>query len=89
MARTNAHKYTVKAFDVDGKRVYKIDTATIANARKLAREFLRLYVNVHTVSVYDNTAVMSVKDYCKATYVKLSAHSGLLIIDAVAEDIRF
>ena len=89
MARINAHKYTVKAFDANGKRVYKTDTATIASARKLAREFMRLYVNVHTVSIYDNTAVMNVKDYCKATYVKLSAYSGLVIIDETAEDIRF
>jgi len=89
MTNRNARKYTVKAYDADGKRVYKTDTATIASARKLAREFMRLYVNVHTVSVYNNTAVMNVKDYCVCTYVKLSAYSGLLITNTIAEDIRF
>ena len=88
MASTNAHKYTVKAYDANGKRVYKTDTATIANARKLAREFLREYVNVHTVSIFNNTTV-TIKDYCRETYVKLSAHSGLVIVDETATDIRF
>lgn len=89
MAHKNAHKYTVKVFDMDGKRIYRIDVATLAETRKLAREFMRDYKNVATVTVYDNLQVMNIRKFMRDTYVKLTPRTGLLIHDEEVTDIRF
>lgn len=89
MTVRNAHKYTVKVFDMDGKRVYRIDVATLVETRKLAREFMHDYENVATVTVYDNTQAMNIRKFMRDTYVKLTSRTGLLIHDGEVTDIRF
>lgn len=89
MTNRNAHKYTVKVFDMEGKRVYRIDVATLVETRKLAREFMREYSNVATVTVYDNTQVMDIRKFMRDTYVKLTQRSGLVIHDGETIEIKF
>lgn len=89
MANRNAHRYTVKVFDMDGRRVYRTDAPTLVDTRKLAREFMREYANVATVTVYDNTQVMNIRKFMRDTYVKLTPRSGLVIHDGETIEIRF
>ena len=89
MANRNMYKYTLKVFNMDGKRVYRAYVATLAETRKLAREFMRDYENVATITVYDNTQVMDIRKFRRDTYVKLTPRTGLLIHDEEVTDIRF
>lgn len=75
--------YDVVAYDANGAKVYGETVARIADARRIAREFLP-YTNVYTVDLVRNG------DIIHATrYVKLSPRNGIIIDGGNTKSIRF
>ena len=75
--------YQVIAYNANGCELYGEEVARIADARRLAREFLP-YCNVYTVDLVRNG------DFIHATrYVKITPASGVIITDGETKAIRF
>jgi len=85
MAKANTYKVT--AYDAQGAQIHGETFTRIAQARKVAREFMP-YVNVFTVDITRENATR-VSDYVAERYVKLSPNSGIVIIDGESRNIRF
>ncbi len=85
MASKNTYKVT--AYDAQGAQIHGETFTRIADARKVAREFLP-YVNVFTVDVTRENA-KAIRDYVAERYVKLSPNSGIVIVDGETKNIRF
>lgn len=84
LTMANKNTYQVIAYNANGGEVYGETTiARIADARRVAREFLT-YCNVYTVDIVRNG------DLIHATrFVKLSPRNGIVIDGGNTKNIRF
>lgn len=80
-------RYTVAAFDCDGRQIVRESVSTKVAATRTAKEFLR-YSNVRTVDL-DEVKYVDLTGPTITRFLKTGMRTGLAITNGVMRNIRF